>query len=208
MPECRVCRYPGVVSVVDLLASRVKYRTKNCFTNPSIFLSICVFSLPETALGGVNKLRASSPFLSTPKIALFITQHQNGTVLLSASGMLFPLLVESTTTHPPCRPTTSSSCRFSLRRLNAHSPMWPSVLLKYTLEAFRSGEMYQLPQRSFATSGRSYAAATLVTNSLSFVMEVRRLVMDSAERLSEDRVLEKLGVFDRWGKMMSDSVRG
>ena len=64
--------------------------------------------------------------------------------------------------------------------------------------------MYQLPQRSFATSGKSYEAATLVTNSLSLVMELRRLVMDKAERLREDRVLEKFGVFDRCGKTMSD----
>lgn len=57
--------------------------------------------------------------------------------------------------------------------------------------------MYQLPQRSFATSGRSYASDTLVTNSLSFVIELSRLVMDNAERLSEERVVEKFGVFDR-----------
>lgn len=64
--------------------------------------------------------------------------------------------------------------------------------------------MYQLPQRSFATSGKSYEAATPVMKSLSFVMELSRLVMDNAERLSEDSVLEKFGVFDRCGKMMSD----
>lgn len=115
---------------VDLCSWSGQVRTKNCCTNPSILLSICVFSLSETALGGVNRLNASSPFFSTPKSALSITQHQKGTVLLSASGILFPLLVESTITHPPCWLTTSSSCKLSLRRLNAHSPMWPSVLLK------------------------------------------------------------------------------
>lgn len=68
--------------------------------------------------------------------------------------------------------------------------------------------MYQLPQRSLATSGRSYAVATLVTKALSLVMELRRLVIDNADRLSEDNVLEKFGVFDKCGKIISDSVRG
>ena len=68
--------------------------------------------------------------------------------------------------------------------------------------------MYQLPQRSLATSGRSYAAATLVTKALSLVMELRRLVIDNADLLSEDSVLEKFGVFDKCGKIISDSVRG
>lgn len=50
--------------------------------------------------------------------------------------------------------------------------------------------------------------ATLVTKALSLVMELRRLVIDNADRLSEDNVLEKFGVFDKCGKIISDSVRG
>ena len=53
-----------------------------------------------------------------------------GTVLASASGMLFPLRVESTITQPPLSLTMSKTCKFSRRRLNAHSFMCPSVLLK------------------------------------------------------------------------------
>lgn len=39
-------------------------------------------------------------------------------------------------------------------------------------------------------------------------MELSRLVIDNADRLSEDNVLEKFGVFDKCGKIISDSVRG
>lgn len=68
--------------------------------------------------------------------------------------------------------------------------------------------MYQDPQRSLATSGSWYADATEVTKVLSDVMEVRRLWMERAERLRDERVLEKEGVLERWGKRMSDSERG
>ena len=45
------------------------------------------------------------------------------------------------------------------------------------------------------------------TKELSDVMEERRLWIESAERLSEERVVEKDG-FCRWGKKMSASERG
>lgn len=138
-------------------------------TNPSILPSICAFSLSETACGGVY-----NPWPS-PKTTRFKTQHQIGTLLLNASGMLFPLLVESTITQPPRLFTTSNICRFSLLKLKLHSPICPSVLLKYTLSDFWFGGIYQLPHRSLATSGRSYAEATDATNWLSEMIEERRL---------------------------------
>lgn len=45
------------------------------------------------------------------------------------------------------------------------------------------------------------------TKELSEAMEERRLWMERAERLREERVVEKEG-FWRCGKRMSDSVRG
>jgi hypothetical protein len=68
--------------------------------------------------------------------------------------------------------------------------------------------MYQLPQRSFATKGREYAEATDVTKELSKMMEVRRLCVERVERRREERVLERFGVLERCGKMMSASDKG
>src|SRR5262245_37665786 len=48
-------------------------------------------------------------------------------------------------TYPPDFPTKSKTCRLTLLKLNPHSPVCPSVLLKYTLSAFCSGGIYQLP---------------------------------------------------------------
>lgn len=56
-------------------------------------------------------------------------------------------------TYPPFRPTISSTCKFSLRVLKLHCPWCPSVLLKYALPALIRGGIYQLPQRSLATTG-------------------------------------------------------
>lgn len=97
---CPVCRCPAVRISLPHPPGMLRH-TRNCCTNPLILLSICAFSLSETALGGVKRFSASSPLLSAPNRALLITQHQNGTVLLRASGMLLPRLVESTITQPP-----------------------------------------------------------------------------------------------------------
>jgi hypothetical protein len=82
------------------------------------------------------------------------------------------------------------------------------VLLKYTPSVFFSGGIYQDPQRSLATSGSWYASATEFTNSLSEMIDVRRLCIDSVERLSDDNVLEKFGLLARCGKRMSASDNG
>jgi hypothetical protein len=80
------------------------------------------------------------------------------------------------------------------------------VLLKYALSAFRSGGIYQLPHRSFATSGSCNVSATEQTNSASSEMERKRLVMERVDRLSEARVWLRLP--DKTGKMISDVLMG
>ena len=60
--------------------------TRNCFTNPSILLSICACSDAETAWGGV--CRSCGP--ESGKRTRFMTQHHIGTVLESASGIPAP----------------------------------------------------------------------------------------------------------------------
>ena len=47
-----------------------------------------------------------------------------------------------------------------------------------------------------------------MTNLLSEIIEVRRLCVDRVERRSDESVLERLGVFERWGKMMSAADKG
>jgi hypothetical protein len=80
------------------------------------------------------------------------------------------------------------------------------VLLKYTPSNFFSSGIYQLPQRSFATSGSSYALETDVVKSESDEMELSRFVMDSTERFSECSVDDTER--DWVGNMRSDCVRG
>jgi hypothetical protein len=83
-----------------------------------------------------------------------------------------------------------------------HSPLWPSVLLKYALATLRSGGMYQLPHLSFAMSGSPYASATRHTNSASSEMELSRLETDSVLLFRDARVEEKLVANS--GKMISE----
>ena len=99
VPRCLACRFPSLAINWYPRECQDNIRTINCRTNPSIFVSICACSLSLTACGGENNF--TSPFSSLPKIALLMTQHHMGIVLLNASGILFPLLVLSTTTAPP-----------------------------------------------------------------------------------------------------------
>ena len=74
--------------------------------------------------------------------------------------------------------------------LKPHCPQCPSVLLKYALLAFFSGEIYQLPQRSFAIRGKPWLEATFWTKPESWTIEFSLLLVESVERLSEDSVRE------------------
>lgn len=90
--------------------------------------------------------------------------------------------------------------------LNFHSLVCPSVLLKYTLSAFLSGGMYQLPHLSLATSGRAYAVETEATNAASDCIDRRRLCIERADRLRDVSVEEiELACV---GKIKSDWVSG
>lgn len=104
--------------------------------------------------------------------------------------------------HPLSLLITSNTCVLSRLKLIDHSPLWPSVLLKYALALFRPSGTYQLPHRSFATNGKPYASATRHTNSASSEIELRRLEIESVLRLRDARVEEKLVASS--GKMRSD----
>jgi hypothetical protein len=99
--------FADVLSLSDYVVNLrfIAQITRNCRTKPSILLLIWACSLNDIACGGVY----NECTLSVPKTARLMTQHHIGIVLLSASGMLFPRLVESTTTAPPCFCTTSSN---------------------------------------------------------------------------------------------------
>lgn len=47
-----------------------------------------------------------------------------------------------------------------------------------------------------------------MTNVLSDDIEERRLWIDNVERRSDESVLDKFGVLDKWGKIISASVNG
>jgi hypothetical protein len=100
-------------------------------------------------------------------------------VLIDGGFLLFPRRVLSTTMHPPLSTITSSTPRFSLRKLNPHSPKCPSVLFQYALTLFFPGGIYQLPHLSFAISGNPYASATDETKVASSEIDWRRFVSDS-----------------------------
>ena len=74
--------------------------------------------------------------------------------------------------------------------LKPHCPQCPSVLLKYTLPAFFSGEIYQLPHRSFAIRGNPWLEATFWTKPESCTIEFSLLLVESVERLSAVSVRE------------------
>lgn len=93
-------------------------------------------------------------------------------------------------TYPSFLSTNSTKCIFNLLVLNFHALSCPSVLLKYALAVFSPGGMYQLPQRSFATSGRLYAFCTSRTKAASVWMLVRRLWIVRVVRLREVRSCE------------------
>jgi hypothetical protein len=56
--------------------------------------------------------------------------YQMGIVLLNASGIRFPLLVESTITNPPSFMANSTNPRLALRMENDQAFVCPSVDLK------------------------------------------------------------------------------
>ena len=62
--------------------------------------------------------------------ARLTTQHQMGTVFVSASGKRLPLRVESTRTTPPARAAASATWRLSRDSEKPQHPTWPSVDLK------------------------------------------------------------------------------
>jgi hypothetical protein len=67
--------------------------------------------------------------------------------------------------------------------------------------------MYQLPHRSFATSGNpSYAALTSCTKCESSTIDASRLIIESRERLMEESTREKLWLAD--GRTRSERVVG
>lgn len=176
--------------------------------------SIWVCSDPPTTSFGVCNLWLSRRSSNKRR---FMTAHHMGIVLLKASGMLLPRRVESTITqlprpsnvspiipfrynyfaqgyvltHPPNSPIVPKIWRFSRRILKRHCPQCPSVLLKYTLPAFCSGGMYQLPQRSFAIRGKLKLRATSWTKIASWWIDCKRLLVESVKLLREERVLER-----------------
>ena len=66
--------------------------------------------------------------------------------------------------------------------------------------------MYQLPQRSFATSGKLRVRATSWTKTASWWMDCKRLLVESVERFRDERVLERF--CEAVGKMREDIELG
>ena len=100
-------------------------------THPSRRASICDTSEGGTHGGSRSAVSHDEPVVSAraAPTARFNTQHQMGTVLLSESGYVLPVRVESTII-TSLTAAASATCRLRREREKSHLPEWPSVDLK------------------------------------------------------------------------------